>query len=142
MAFLAQPPLVGVLLAGATFLGGGLLGRRRPKEGWIEGLVFMGAALGSGLALGGLLRLAVGPGTPAEIDKVYASASGAFLRVWLMLWAELVLWGLPGLATGMVFSGNVRRRGKQVAVAGAVVGLVAVFFAQTPLFQYAFPGGI
>jgi hypothetical protein len=94
--------------------------------------------------LGGLVRLAAGPETPTEVAKVYDSATTSFLRIWLMLMAELLLWGMPGLATGMVFNG-LRLSRFQIGLAGAVVavvGFAGAVFAQPYLLPFAFPGGI
>lgn len=143
LALLGQPPLVGMLLIVGTLTGGMLLGRRRPLEGWIEGSAFVVATLVTGLLLGGLVRLAAGPDTPQEVAEVYSSSTASFLRIWLMLMAELLLWGLCGLATGMVFNG-LRLRRFQIGMVGAVVsvaGFAAAVFAQPYLLQFAFPGG-
>lgn len=121
-----------------------LLGRRRPLKGWVEGLTFGAAALGTGLLVGGLVRLAAGPETPAEVAKVYDSATASFLRIWLVLVAELLLWGASGLATGMVFNG-LRLSRLQIGLMGAVVaviGFAGSVFSQPYLLRFAFPGGI
>lgn len=144
VALLGQPPLVGMLLVALVLTGGMLLGRRRPLEGWIEGLAFVVSTLIAGLLLGGLIRLAAGPETPKEVAKVYASSTASFLRIWLMLGAELILWGVTGLATGMVFNG-LRLSRFQIGLVGAVVavvGFAGTIFAQPYLLQFAFPGGI
>ena len=144
LALLGQPPLIGMLLVAGTLTGGMLLGRRRPLEGWIEGLAFVVTTLATGLVLGGLVRLAAGPETPAEVAEVYDSATASFLRIWLMLMAELFLWGIPGLATGMVFNG-LRLSRFQIGLVGAmvaVVGFAGAVFAQPYLLPFAFPGGI
>ena len=144
IALLLQPPLVGLLLVGGTLIGGVLLGRRRPLKGWVEGLTFEAAALGTGLLVGGLVRLAAGPETPTEVAKVYDSATASFLRIWLVLVAELLLWGASGLATGMVFNG-LRLSRLQIGLMGtvvAVIGFAGSVFAQPCLLQFAFPGGV
>lgn len=144
VAFLAQPPLVGLLLVGLTLLAGLLLGSRRPVHGWVEALLFVGACVGNGFLLGGLVRLAGGPSTPPEIAEVYESAAHAFVRIWLMMSAELLLWGSAGLAVGMVFYGL--RRGRfQTGLVGALLascGFASALLVQSYLFQFAFPGGI
>jgi len=68
LALLGQPPLIGMLLVAGTLTGGMLLGRRRPLEGWIEGLAFVITTLASGLVLGGLVRLAARPKTPTDME--------------------------------------------------------------------------
>jgi vacuolar-type H+-ATPase subunit I/STV1 len=121
-----------------------LLGRQRPLEGWIEGLTFVGSTLVAGLLLGGLIRLSAGPETPKEVAEVYTSSTASFLRIWCMLIAEIFLWGLSGLATGMVFNG-LRLSRFRIGLVGAVVavgGFALTIFAQPYLFQVAFPKGI
>jgi uncharacterized membrane protein YedE/YeeE len=121
-----------------------LLGRQRPLEGWVEGLTFVGSTLVAGLLMGGLIRLAAGPETPQEVAEVYDSSTASFLRIWSMLMAELFLWGLSGLTTGMVFNGlrlSCFRIGL-VGFVGAVAGFAAAIFAQPYLLRFAFPGGI
>ena len=61
-----------------------------------------------------------------------------------MLTAELFLWGLSGLATGMVFNGLRLSRFQigLVGALGAVAGFVVTIFAQPYLLQFAFPGGL
>lgn len=144
LALLGQPPLVGMLLVAGTLTGGMLLGRRRPLEGWIEGLAFVGATLSVGLLLGGIVRFLAGPETPKEVAEVYDSATASFLRIWLMLMAELILWGLSGLATGMVFN-SLRLSRFQIGLVGAVVAVIGgalTIFVQPYLLRFAFPGGI
>lgn len=144
VALLGQPPLIGLLLVGSVLLGGIIVGSRRPKMGWVEGIAFAGALLLSGLCIGGLIRWAAGPGTSAEVGEVYSSAGVAFLRIWLALVAEVVLWGICGMATGMAFNGLRLGRLTTGAVGAAVaaMGFAITFLAQTTLFQVAFPGGI
>jgi len=144
IALLAQPPLVGLLLVAGTLIGGMLLGRQRPLKGWIEGLTFVGSTLVAGLLMGGLIRLAAGPETPQEVAEVYGSSTASFLRIWCMLMAELFLWGLSGLATGMVFNG-LRLSRVQIGLTGAIFaigGFALTIYAQPYLLQLAFPGGI
>jgi len=144
IALLGQPPLVGLLLVAGILTGGMLLGRRRPLEGWIEGLTFVGSTLVTGLLLGGLIRLAAGPETPKEVAKVYSSSTASFLRIWCMLMVEILLWGTSGLATGMVFNGLrlSRFRIGLVGCVGAVAGFAGTIFAQPYLLKFAFPGGM
>jgi hypothetical protein len=61
-----------------------------------------------------------------------------------MLTAELVLWGLSGLATGMVFNALRLSRFQigLVGAVGAVSGFAAAVFAQPYLLSFAFPGGL
>lgn len=144
VALLGQPPLLGVLLVGVILLGGLLLGSRRPYTGWVEGVLFCGGVVIGGLLVGGLIRLAAGPSTPQGISEVYRSASHAFLRLWLMLGVQLLLWGGAGMATGMFFNG-LRRGQLRRSVVGALIATLtftAAILAQSPLFQFAFPGGI
>lgn len=144
LALLVQPPLIGMLLVAATLAGGLLLGRCRPQHGWIEGLAFVGATLITGLLMGGLIRVAAGPETPPEVAEVYSSSTASFTRIWCMLMAELFLWGVSGLATGMVFNG-LRLSRSQIGWVGAVIaaaGFALTILAQPYLFQFAFPGGM
>lgn len=144
VALLGQPPLTGLLLVGAAVLGGILLGSRRPLKGWVEGSLFVVGALVVGLTIGGIIRLAAGPETPSEVAEVYASAILSFLRIWLVLIAELFLWGTSGLATGMIFNG-LRLSRLRIGVIGAVMaalGFVLAVVLQPYLFSVAFPGGI
>jgi hypothetical protein len=144
IALLAQPPLVGLLLVAGTLIGGMLLGRQRPLKGWVEGLAFVGSMLVAGLLIGGLIRLAAGPETPQEVAEVYSSSTASFLRIWCMLTAELFLWGLSGLATGMVFNA-LRLSRLQIGLVGGVgaaVGFAAAVLAQPYLLPFAFPGGL
>lgn len=144
VAFLTQPPLVGLMLVGVTLLAGLLLGSRRPVHGWVEGLLFVGAYLGSGFLLGGLVRLLAGSLTPANVAEMYDSAAHAFVRIWLMMSAELLLWGSAGLAVGMVLYGL--RRGRfQTSLVGAIIailGFASAILVQSHLVQFAFPEGI
>jgi hypothetical protein len=144
IALLAQPPLVGLLLVAGTLIGGMLLGRQRPLEGWVEGLMFVGSTLVAGLLIGGLIRLAAGPETPQEVAEVYSSSTASFLRIWCMLTAELFLWGTSGLATGMVFNGLrlSRFRIGLVGAVGAVAGFTAAILFQPYLLPLAFPQGV
>ena len=121
----------------------------------------MAAVLAAGLVPDRFVRLAAGTEiagteTPAEVARVcngegprqrqygqYYSATASFLRIRLMLTAEVLLWGAPRLVTGMVF--NVLRPDRvQVDLVGAVVavvGFAATILAQPHLVQSAFPGG-
>ena len=76
--------------------------------------------------------------------EVYGSSTASFLRIWCMLTAELFLWGLSGLATGMVFNGLRLSRFQigLVGAVGAVSGFAAAVFAQPYLLPFAFPGGL
>lgn len=144
VALLGQPPLTGLLLVGAALLGGVLLGSRRPLKGWVEGSLFVATALVVGIIIGGMVRLAAGPETPKEVAEVYASATMSFIRIWVVLVAELFLWGISGLATGMIFNG-LRLGRLQVGVIGAVVAALSFILAvvfQPYLLSVAFPGGI
>lgn len=144
LALLGQPPLVGLLLVAGTLTGGMLLGRRRPLEGWIEALVFVGTTMAAGLLLGGIVRMAAGAETPKEVPEVYRSSTASFLHIWFMLMAEVFLWGMSGLATGMVFNG-LRLSRFQVGLVGVVVAVVGgplTIFAQPYLLQFASPGGL
>jgi hypothetical protein len=110
----------------------------------MEGLTFVGSTLVTGLLLGGLVRLAAGPETPKEVAEVYSSSTASFLRIWTVLTAELFLWGLSGLATGMVFNG-LRLSRFRIGLIGATVamaGFAGTVFAQPYLLQFAFPGGV
>lgn len=96
----------------------------------------MAAVLAAGLVPSRLVRLAAGTEVPPEVAQVYNgeglrqcqygrydSATASFLRIWLMLTAEVLLWGAPGLVTGVVF--NVLRLDRvQVDLVGAVVAVV------------------
>ena len=144
LALLVQPPLTALLLIVGGLTGGILLGRHQPLRDWIVGLTFLTSMLIAGLLIGGLIRLAAGLATLEAVVAAYSSATGAFLRIWSFLMAEVFMLGLSGVGIGMVANG-IRQHRLLIGLVGALVanaGLGAMVFTQPFLFPFAFPGGL